>query len=130
MRGDGVTGLVVRGEPPLLLGDDAGLFLRAHGDLENGVVNVLLHYEPAVTAHREQCGLVEKVFQIRAGEAGRSLGDVAQIHILAERLAAGMDLQNVGTALDIGQTDVHLPVKAAGGGEARYREYRRGSSPP
>ena len=67
-----------------------------------------------MTAHREQRGLIEQVFQIRAGEAGRSLGDVAQIHILAERLAAGMDLQNVGTALDIGQTDVHLPVKAAG----------------
>ena len=50
MRGDGVTGFVVRGEPPLLLGDDAGLLLRAHGDLENGVVNVLLHDEPAVTA--------------------------------------------------------------------------------
>ena len=38
----------------------------------------------------------------------------SQVHILAERLAAGVDLQNVVTALDIGQTDVHLPVKAAG----------------
>ncbi len=117
VRGDGVAGFVVRGEPPLLLGDDAGLFLRAHGDFENGVVNVLLHDEPAVTAHREQRGLVEQVFQIRAGEAGRALGNVVQIDVLAERLAAGVDLQDVGAALDIGQADVHLPVEAAGAEE-------------
>ena len=42
VRGDGVTGLVVRGEPPLLLSDDAGCASPGPcDDLENGVVDVL-----------------------------------------------------------------------------------------
>ena len=117
VRGDGVAGFVVCGQAAILFGDNAGLFLRPHGHLEDGVVDILLHDEPALAAHREQRGLVEHVLQIRAGEAGRSLGDVVQIDVLAERLAAGVDLQNVGTALDIGQADVHLPVEAAGAEE-------------
>ena len=41
----------------------------------------------------QQGRLVQQVFEIRAGEAGRRFGDGAQIHIRRNRLAARMHLQ-------------------------------------
>jgi hypothetical protein len=65
-------------------------------------------------ADGQYCRLVEEVFQIRSGKARCSAGNAVQIHIVAQRLAAGMDLQYGLSAAYIRQAHIHLPVEAAG----------------
>ena len=109
-----MAGLVVGGEAPFLLGDDAALLLRTHGHLQNGVVDILLADKAVVPPHGQERGLVQEVFQVRAGEARRALGDLGEVHVVAQAFAPGMDLQDLLAALDVGQTHVHPTVEAAG----------------
>ena len=62
----------------------------------------------------QQRRLVQQILQIRAGEARGAAGHAAQVHILRQRLAAGVDLQNVLPPLNVGQPHIYLPVKAPG----------------
>ena len=44
----------------------------------------------------------EEVLQIRTGKAGRTARDALEIDIVTQRLAAGVNLQDLLAALDIG----------------------------
>ena len=109
-----MAGLVVRRQAARTLGHDAALLLRAHDDLQDRLVDIRLHDEAALAARGHDGSLIEQVLQIRTGKAGRAARDALEIHIVAQRLAAGVDLQDLLAALDIGQTHIHAPVKAAG----------------
>ena len=109
-----MAGLVVRRQAARTLGHDAALLLRAHDDLQDRLVDIRLHDEAALAARGHDGGLVEEVLQIRTGKAGRAARNALEIHIVAQRLAAGVDLQDLLAALDIGQPHIHAPVKAAG----------------
>ena len=110
---DGVARLVIGGQPLGAGGHLAALLLRAHLDLEDGLVDVFHRDEAVAATHGQQRGLVHQVFQVRAGEAGRALGDGVEVDVLGQLLAAGVDLQNGLAAADVGQGDVDLAVKAA-----------------
>ena len=114
VRRDGVARLVVSRELPFPGRNDPALFLRSHGDLQDGVVDVLLADEPAPAAHGQERRLVEQVLQVRAGESGRALGDLGQVDVVAQALAPGMYLEDLLPALDIRKAYVHPAVKAAG----------------
>ena len=101
-RRDGVTGLVVRRQAARTLGHDAALLLRTHDDLEDRLVDIRLHDEAALAARGHDGGLVEEVLQIRTGKAGRTARDALEIDIVTQRLAAGVNLQDLLAALDIG----------------------------
>ncbi len=87
--------------------------LGAHG---HGVFRVLEfpHPHPAHgPPRREQCGLVDEIHQIGAGEAGRAPRDDFQIHIRQERHLTHVDLKDVLAADDVGVCDDDLAVETA-----------------
>ena len=61
----------------------------------------------------QQGGLVHQIFQVRAGKAAGTPGQLLQVHILRQRLVPGVHPQDFLPALCIGGTYVDLPVEAA-----------------
>ena len=111
---DSVACLMVGSQAALLVGDDVALLLRAHHDLDGGFLDLLFGDGLLALTGGQQCSLVHEVLQISAGEASRGAGNRFQAHIGAEGLVLCMDAeQNLLAALDVGQTDVDLTVKAA-----------------
>ncbi len=105
--------LVIRRELFLLRRHNAAALFGAGHYLHRGLFDVLHRNGLAVAARRQQGGLVDEVFQIRARKARRALGDHAQRHIRSQRLFAGMHLEDVLTALHVRQAHIHLAVEAA-----------------
>ena len=68
--------------------------------------------------------LVHNIFQIRAGEVRRSQRDDSQINVIGQRLALGMNLQDLLAALYVGVIDHDLPVKPAGTQQRRIQNIR------
>src|SRR5215203_7166983 len=68
----------------------------------------------APVAGREQRGLVDHVGQVGAGEPGGAAGQDLQVDPGGQRLAAGVDLEDVEAALEVGSVDGDLAVEAAG----------------
>jgi len=110
---DGVTGLVISGQLALVLADDAALLLRSRDDLDLRLGEVGHRDELAAAARGEQRRLVREVLEVRAREAGRSLGDGGEVHILGKGLILDVDLQDLLAAADVGKPHVDLTVEAA-----------------
>ena len=72
---DGMTGLVEGGDPPVALKQHKAALLRSGNDLHNGLFHGLHRDNRQVLLRCGQCGLVEQVFQIGAGEAAGRLRD-------------------------------------------------------
>ena len=109
-----VARLVVGGQLFLLGGHHTALFLRAGHDLHGGLFDVLHGDGLAAPAGGQQGGLVDQVFQVRAGKACGPLGDHLEGDVRGQGLFAGVDLEDLLAALDVGQAHIHLAVKAAG----------------
>src|SRR5881409_85082 len=97
-------------DPLLLLGDDARTALGTKGDLLERLFEVDLTDRLLVAARGEDRRLVDDVGEVRAGEAGRDLRDAEQLHVLVERLAANMHVEDRATALDVGAVEHDVPV--------------------
>src|SRR5690606_31509063 len=80
----------------------------------DGLVERAVVDEVGAGAGGEEGGLVEHVREVRAGEAGRALGDGLEVDLRDHRLAAGVDLEDGVTAHEVGRLDGDLPVEAAG----------------
>ena len=77
--------------------------------------SISLHgYEALVIPGGQQRRFVQEVFQVRARETWRALGDAAQVHVVAEDLATGVYPEDRLSAFNIGQADINLAVKTAG----------------
>ena len=70
----------------------------------------------------QQRGLVDEVRQVGAGEAGGLGGEVVEVDLLGERLAAGVDLEDLGAALAVGAVDHDLAVEAARAQQRRVED--------
>ena len=79
--GQGVTGLMVGGDPLIPEGADPAALLGAHGDLHHGLADVGIDDDGAVGPGGQDGGLVQQILQVRSGEAGGGHGDDLQIHI-------------------------------------------------
>ena len=111
---DGMSGLVVGGDPLFFFRDHMALLLCADADLDEGVLDIGLDDISPVCLGGCDGSLVEKVFQIRAGEACRGAGDLREIDVVAQGLVGRVDLEDILSALDIGTADRDLAVEAAG----------------
>lgn len=97
----------------LLLAHQARAALRTGDDAVDGLVERGLVIELLVRAGREQRGLVEHVGEVGAGEARRASRHREQVGVGRERLAAGVDLQDLVTPGEVGGVDLDLTVEAA-----------------
>ena len=116
--------LVVSGELSGAVGHLLALLLRAHTDLEDGLLDVRAGDKALAPAHSQKRGLIHQVLQVRAGKAGCPLRHGVEIHIVTQRLAAGVDLQDGLAPADIGQADVDLAVETAGAQQGVVKDIR------
>ena len=106
--------------PGLVPGDHALLVVVHHlarlepGDhpLE-GVVEVGLGDEVAALAAGEDRRLVAEVGEVGAGQARGVAGDALEVDVLGERLAGGVDSEDLLAAAHVGRRHEHLAVEAA-----------------
>src|ERR1700760_4137104 len=113
-RGDqGVAGLVDGDGGELAGGQRAGV-PGAEQYAVAGTVEVGGDQGGAAGPHRGDGGLVDQVGQVRAGESGGGRGDLVQVGVRAEVLAAGVGGQNGGPFGPAGQRDDDLAVEPAG----------------
>ena len=109
-----VTRFVAGDKALVLVADDMALLFRPHLHALNRVVQVAHGDLLLALARAENRGLVHNVFQIRAREIRRALGDVRQIDVIRQRLLLRVDAQNRLAAAHVGVADGDLPVKPAG----------------
>ena len=117
-----MTALVVGDDRLLRVRDDPRLALRAGDDPLQGLLE-LGHADDLLVAPRGQDGgLVDEVGEVGAGEAGRLAGDAFDLDALVERLALGVDLQDLGPAAHVGAVEDDLAVEAARAQERRVED--------
>src|SRR5438128_723217 len=101
LRHQRVARLVVGDHPPFLDADDHRAPLGAHHDLVLGDLEVA-HRDPVlVLARGEKRRLVHQVLEVGAGEARRLAGEEGDVHVLADRHPAGVDLQDALAPLHV-----------------------------
>ena len=123
---DRVAHLVVGGDQALLLRHHPGLLLGA-GDHAHDPLLELDHRDLALARARgQQRRLVDQVGEVGAGEAGGLAGERVEVDLLGERLAAGVDLEDLLAALAVGAVDDDLAVEAARAAAAPGRGCRAG----
>ena len=121
---DGVAALVEGDDLLLGVADHPAAPLRAGHDplerlLELGHPDDLL-----VPPGGQDRGLVDEVREVRAGEAGRLLGDALDVDRLVERLALGVDLEDRRPAAHVGPVEDDLAVEPAGPQQGRVEDVR------
>ena len=117
-----MAALVVGDDRLLRVRDDPGLALRAGDDPLQGLLE-LGHADDLLVAPGGEDGrLVDEVGQVGAGEAGRLAGDAFDLDALVERLALGVDLEDLGPALHVGAVEDDLAVEPARAQERRVED--------
>ena len=123
MRGDQrVARLVERDHLALAADQQAALALRPGHHAIDGFLDFGLGDSLLAAPRSEDRRLVEQVGQLRAGEAGRLLGDRAQVDFFCERLAAHMHGQDLFAPLHVGRVEDHPAVEAAGAQQRRVED--------
>src|SRR5213594_230934 len=124
LRHQRVARLVVGDHPPFLDADDHRAPLGAHHDLVLGDLEVA-HRDPVlVLARGEERRLVHQVLEVGAGEARRLPGQEIDVHVLADRHPAGVDLQDALAPLHVGARHDDSAIESAGTQERRVQDVR------
>ncbi|GBD46608.1 hypothetical protein HRbin41_01436 [bacterium HR41] len=76
----------------------------------------------ATFARCEQRALVDQVLEVGAGETGRLGGEVVEVDVGRERLAARVHGQDLSPPLQVGTIDHDLPVEAARAQQRRIED--------
>src|SRR6266508_3042165 len=109
-----MPGLVIGYDLLFLLADHTALALGA-GDYAINRLVELRHLDFLLTAPRGQnSALVDKVSQVRAGEAGRLFCQRLQADVAVQRLALGVHLKDRLAAADVGLVEDNLAVESPG----------------
>ena len=108
-----VAHLVVRGDPLLLLGEQAGLLLRPGDHPHDPFLQLVLLDHLLASARGEQRCLVDQVPQVGAGEARCAAGERVEVDHRRERLALRVHLEDLLAAVAVRAVDGDLPVEAA-----------------
>src|SRR6201747_968663 len=119
---DRVPHLVIGGDQALLLAHHPGLLLGA-GDHPHDPLLELLHAALATAgAGGQQGGLVDQVGEVGTGESGGLRGEGVELDLPAQRLAAGVDLEDVLAALAVGTVDDDLAIETPGAQQGRVED--------
>ena len=109
-----VADLVVGDRPLFLVGEDGIFLLITRDDDLDALLKVGLRGKAPAVAHGAQRGLVDDVCKLCARGAGGHARDLAEVHVLGDLDLAGVHLEDLLAALEVGQLHGHAPVKAAG----------------
>src|ERR1700728_3000758 len=114
MPDDRVTHLVVGGDQALPLAHHARLLLGAGDHAHDPLLQLILADFALAGTGGKQRGLVDQVREVRAGEARGLPRERVDVDDLRERLAARVNLEDLGAALAVGAIDGDLAVEATG----------------
>src|SRR6266849_3166790 len=124
LRHQGVARLVVGDDPPFLDADDHRAPLGAHHHLVLGDLEVA-HRDPVlVLARGEQGRLVDQVLEVGAREARGLAREEVDVHVLADRDPAGVDLQDALAPLHVGARHDDAAIESAGSQQRRVQDVR------
>ena len=113
-RNDCVSAFVIRGDAFVSFADDAALFLRTRDDLIDTFVDIAHRNDLSVVARAKDCRLVQKVFDVRAGEARSKTGKRFEIDVGGKRFVPCVNLEYFFPAANVGDLYVNLTVETAG----------------
>ncbi len=113
-RDQRVPGLVIGGDPLLLVGEQHGLALGAHEHLVLGQLEVVHHDLLAVDARGVERGLVDHVGQVGSAEAGCSASKDVEIGVVGDGNLLDVDAEDLFAAAHVGQADHYAAVETAG----------------
>src|SRR5205823_6536639 len=116
--------LVVRRDLALLLREEPRLLLRTGDHAHDPLLELLLLDHLLAAPRREQRCLVDEVREVGAGEPGRPRSKRVEIYLGRERLALGVDLEDLPPSVAIGPIDHDLPVEPAGAKQCRIEDVR------
>ena len=119
-----VAHLVVRGDLPLLLREQARLLLGAGDHAHDPFLELVLADRLLAAARREQRRLVDHVREVGAREAGGRRREHVEVDLLVDRLALRVHLEDLLAPLAVGPVDDDLPVEAARAQERRVEDVR------
>ena len=113
-RHQGVAHLVIGDNALFRVGEDRTLLFRTGNDHLEGDEQVLLVDGLAALPHGPQGRFVDQIGQVRAHRTGGGGGQLVEVHVLGQLDVAGVDLEGLETARQIGPVHDDAPVKAAG----------------
>ena len=106
-----MTSLVVSDQTLAALAHDAVLFLRTCHHPLNRIADLVVADLSQLAAGRQDCCFIEQIGEIRTGVTGGATGDLVQVNVLGQRLAAGMNVEDLQSAGVIGAVDGDLAIK-------------------
>ena len=112
-RNQRVSRFVVRSIFLFLVGQDQGLALNAHQHFVLGHFKVGHQYEFAILACCPQSSFVGQAFEVRARESRCAARDDREIHVVGNRLFAGVHAKDFFAALHVRPRDNDSAVEAA-----------------
>src|SRR3569833_854953 len=121
---DGMTGLVISRHLLLGLAHHHGAPLGAHHDLVLRTLELVHAHHALVGARGEQGGLVHEVGEVGAGEAWRTAGDIAWLHVVVQLNTPHVYTHNLLTASHVWHRHHDLPVEAARAQQGRIQDVR------
>ena len=119
---DRMTCLMICGLEFFLGFDLMVALLLTNGDLDERFLDIDHADKGFILSRRKKCRFVEKVCKVCTCKANGGLRDLRKIYVAFQRLAAGMDLEDLFSALDIGITNGNLSVKTTGTKERRVKD--------
>src|SRR4051794_34127471 len=122
MADKSVAELVVGGDLPLLLGEEARLLLGAGDHPHDPFLELLLLDDLLAAAGGKQGGLVDEVRKVGAGEAGRAGGEGVEIDLGRDRLALRVYLEDLPATDAVGPVDDDLAIEAARAQKCRIED--------
>ena len=119
-----MAALVVGDDRLLGVADDPRLALRAGDDPLQGLLELGHADDLLVAARGEDRRLVDEVREVRAGEARRLAGDAFDLDALVERLALGVDLEDLDATPHVRPIEDDLAVEPTRAQERRVQDVR------
>ena len=119
-----MSGFVVCGQLPFLLGNHSRLLLRSRNDLCGCFFDFIHTNLGAVAACGQQCCLIYQILDIRRRESRCSLCQNFQRHILCQRFILCMYFENFFSRLYIRHADDNLAIESARSQQRRVQNIR------
>ena len=109
-----MTSLVVSDQTLATLAHDAVLFLRACHHSLNRIADLVVADFSQLAAGRQDRCFIQQIGEISTGISRGATGNLIQVNVLGQCLAAGMDVEDLKSAGVIGAVDGDLAIKTTG----------------
>ena len=119
-----MTSLVIRHQTLAALAHDAILFLRTGHDALDCITDLVVADLGEFATGSQDGSLIQQVGQISTGVAGGPTRHFVQVNVLGQRLAAGVDIEDLETTGVIGPVHGDLSIETTGAHQRSIQDVR------